>query len=111
MGESLDDFMNEVTLGETLRKLASELHDVHETGEETLIAVKALSKRVDRLWDAVFGVRLDDHTVPGLVQQMGIVVPVIKTIQKGISVLKGATVTFVGALLVGLANLLIIITY
>lgn len=64
--------------------------------------------KLNKLWETVFGHTINGTRTPGLVEQMGKVMPIILTLQKVVVVLKWATITFTGAILVGLANLITI---
>lgn len=111
MGRREDD----ITVGEIMRSMSQDINTIKAMGESTSKKIDEVTEkinhidgRVNTLWDTIFGIKNNGHRTTGIVKDVGDMKPVVRSVEKFIEVSKWAVITFTGAVLVGIANLLII---
>ena len=99
--------LGDATIGEVIRGMRIDLQETKTISQDTLTQATKTNGKVTRLWDAVFGVAEDGYVQKGVVQKVEEYDPVIKILRQGIVLGQWLFVVFVGAIVVGVANLLL----
>lgn len=104
---SSEETIGEETLGEVIRNIQSDVKHGNDVSAKTLAKATETNGRVNRLWDTVFGIDEQGIHQQGLKTKMEEIEPMMLVFKQGVTIGKWLLVTFVGAIVVGAANLIV----